>query len=500
MNEPVKNESKVEDKPDKEDKVMEHKVTLTYKCKNQRKKENKKDDKPDTEVSLSLPMKTAKMTEYLISESENFDAGASEAIKDWLAVFNEAKDKYVGGNSFARSLDREDGDWQQRVLLGEEEIKTVAAASKAKGDGGNISGDSALLMLNKALDLGTIIKVPLWHSGLWITIKAPTTATQIAVDRLLSNEKIILGRQTNGMVFSNVSVYLRKTLIDLALNCVISSSVTGYNKEMLLELIKITDYNTLLWALVCTIYPNGYRLVQPCVANIDNCNFVTEELIMLSKISWTDNAILSKEQKQFLAEQKKTKKSKKEILDYQNNGDWSKDRLISLNDSLALTITVPNLKQDLEAGIRWVDVIVDRVDEMFAESKMDDETRNMRILEQSKAGALRQYVSWIKSIHIGSEDSESSVVEDRFTIDLACESLTSDSKICKKIFEEIGKYIDDVTISLIGIPSYNCPNCQSPQTDEDSAHPEIIPLSIDDIFFTLIRQWTTRIIAQEVTF
>lgn len=473
---------------------IDYKVTINYPCK----KQNTED--PDYSISLALPMKSLKMTEFLVGESDTIDASASESIRQWLEVFQEADRKFVRRGSFNRSLNRDNCNWQQRVVDDDgNEIKTVAA-NKAKGEGGSVSGDSALLLLNKALNIGTIIKVPLWHSGFWITIKAPSTAMQIAVDRLLSDEKIILGRQTNGMVFSNVSVYLRKTLIDLALNCIITTSISNYNKEMLLDVIKISDYNTLLWALVCTIYPNGYRLVQPCVSNIDNCNFITEEMVMLSKLSWTDNGALTKEQKQFMADQKINKKSKKEVEEYQNMGDWSKEKTVKINDSLSLVFSVPSLKYDLETGTRWVDSVVDRVDEIFSDGKMDDQTKNLRITEQSRATALRQYASWIKKILIITEEGEVSSIEDRYTIDASCETLTSNPDVCKAIFEETLKFIDDITISLIGIPSYDCPKCQTPQSEEDSKHPEIIPLSIDDIFFTLVRQWTTRIINQEVIF
>ena len=177
-----------------------------------------------------------------------------------------------------------------------------------------------------------------------------------------------------------------------------------------------------------------------------------------------------------------------------------KEKTVKINDSLSLVLDVPNLKNDIETGTRWVDSIVDRVDEIFSDGKIDDQTKNLRIIEQSRATALRQYASWIKKILIPTEEGEVSSIEDRYTIDSSCETLTSNPEVCKRIFEEILKFIDDVTVSLIGIPSYDCPKCQSPQSDEDSKHPEIIPLSVDDIFFTLVRQWTTRIINQEVIF
>ena len=186
-----------------ENSEVKYKVTLNYPCK----KQNNED--PDYSISLALPMKSLKMTEFLVGESDAIDAAASESIRHWLEVFQEADKKFVRRGSFNRSLNRDSSDWQQRVVDGDDEIKTVAA-NKAKGEGGNVSGDSALLLLNKALSIGTIIKVPLWHSGFWITIKAPSTAMQIAVDRLLSSEKITLGRQTNAWFFLTFQFTLEK--------------------------------------------------------------------------------------------------------------------------------------------------------------------------------------------------------------------------------------------------------------------------------------------------
>ncbi len=470
-------------------------VTLTYPCK-------KQSDEPSVQsMALSLPMKSIKMAEYFIEHSSNIDKDSSESLKDWLNAFNEANDKYVTGKSFIRSLEKDSGDWKQFAQLENgQTIGILSAKAKVNNDGGLVSGDNALLLLNKALDMGTVVKIPLWHSGFWVSIKAPTASVLMNIDRLLSSEKIILGRQTNGLIFSNNSVYLRKTLIALASDCIIACSIKEYNKDKLLEYIKLTDYNTLLWGVICAIYPNGYRLIQPCVAGIDKCNFVTEELVMLSKLSWTDNNALSLEQKQFMADSLIDKKPIADIEQYQLNAEFSKQKKVQINDQLSIILNVPSLKLDIESGIRWIENIIEKVEAAFADRALSNDDKNLRIIEQAKASALRQYVAWISEIHILSDGIDSSVITDRFTIDKACNSLTNNDLVCKELFEKIGEYIDETTISLIGIPSYNCPNCEKPQTDENTKHPEIIPLSIDDIFFTLIRQQTTKILTQQITF
>lgn len=471
-------------------------VTLTYPCKRAL-------DELDTvqSMALSLPMKSIKMAEYFIEHSSNIDKDSSETLKDWLNAFNEANDKYVTGKTYIRTLEKQEGDWKQSVSKSDgQKIGILSAKAKTNNDGGVVSGDNALLLLNKALDMGTVVKIPLWHSGFWVSIKAPTASTLMSIDRVLSSEKIVLGRQTNGLLFSNSSVYLRKTLIELAIDCIVACSIKEYNKDKLLELIKLTDYNTLLWGVICSIYPNGYRLIQPCVAGIDKCNFVTEELVMLSKLSWTDNNALTAEQKQFMAEQSADKKTQSEVELYQENVECSKQQKIEINDKLSILLKVPSLKLDIDSGMRWIENIIEKVDTTFADRTLSNDDKNLRIIEQAKASALRQYVAWVSEIHINDSNTDTSIINDRFTIDKACNSLTNNDGVCKRLFEKIGEFIDNTTISLIGIPSYNCPNCEQPQTDEQTKHPEIIPLSIDDIFFTLIRQQTTKILTQEITF
>ena len=469
-------------------------ITISYPC-----KVSKDEGIKDYSMAISIPMRSLNETKEIMEDQEEYIEKNSAKLEKWAQTFTDSVDQYVEGDSFSSSLKRETGDWRQEVL-GEDDSKIrISAATGKMNDGGNgLSGDGVIVMVNRALDLGTIVKVPLWHSGFWVTIKAPSAATLMSVDRILSNQKIILGRQTNGMVFSSVSAYIRKTLVDLISECIAGVSIKDYKKERLFKLIKIPDYYTLLWGVCCANYPNGYDLIQPCVSDIKKCVYVAEERVMLTKLSWVDNNSLTKEQKKFVQKQQYEKVPESQIIDYQV--ELTKYVEVSINEKISVVLSTPNIKEDLDSGVRWIDSIVDMVEELFKGEKLTDEMKNMRILEFSKLSALRQYASWINKIILKNEDSDSSVVDDRDTISTLCESLTKNTMACKLLFEAVGKYIDDSIISIIGIPNYTCPSCNAPQSDKDSKYPEIIPLSIESIFFTLIRQLTNRLIRQENTF
>ena len=471
-------------------------VTLTYKCTLGAHKEG--------ELSLSLPMKSLKMTEKLLKQLGDHDQAESEGYTAWLKCFNEAKEAFIPGGSLYKTLHADDSTWNQDVDHETSKIGIMQGKPLDTKSSGNITGNDALLRLNDALNLGGIVRIPLWHSGIWVTLKAPNSRKLITIDRLLANEKIILGRQTNGMIYSNVSVYLRKTLMELVLDSITDTSLGDYNRESLLDIIRITDYNVLLWGITCAIYPDGYNISQPCVADITKCQNIVEERVALSKISWVNTAALSSEQREFIWQSLSTKRTKEEILDYQGSLECNSEHKIPVNDLFGIYLKVPSIREDLESGVKWVDSVVSSVEETFEGLDENDNLKNIRISEQARASTLRQYVSWISKCEIIECVSTSSpspaYITDRSTIEAACESMTSSADACDTIFKAIGNFIDQSTINVIGLPSYDCPNCGESNNPELSSHPDIIPIAIDEIFFILIRHWTIRVVTQDATF
>ena len=473
-------------------------VTLRYPC-----KAPETDTRGAVEATLNIPMRTRGDLDRIISLLSSEAPGLTEEMKLWTRAFETSMEFYVKGQSLEASLSREQGDWSQAVAGDKgESLKMLAVSPKTHQlSGVNLSGEHALSVLNKKLKLGCNITVPLWHSGFWITLKAPTSSQLIAVDRLLSDEKIILGRQTNGLIYSNVSVYLRRTLVDLALACIYDASIENFSREALLDLIRVTDYNIIMLALGSAMYPNGYPLAQPCSDNPTACTHVTHERVALPKLNWVDRSQLTPWQVTFMSDMGSIKKTTGDIKRYQSEGAWNATHRIALTDDVAIINKVPTLREDLQGGVRWVESVVASVRELYDETVLaDEETLNLRIAEQSRAAALRQYDSWIEAYVITEEeDTEPYLINDRETIERTCETLVAEPDIVHQAFEGIGQFIDRSTINLVGIPNYPCPVCQKHLADPEQ-HPKIIPLSVDELFFTLMRQTTTRVVRKLFTF
>ncbi|WP_201285178.1 hypothetical protein, partial [Klebsiella pneumoniae] len=69
------------------------------------------------------------------------------------------------------------------------------------------------------------------------------------------------------------------------------------------------------------------------------------------------------------------------------------------------------------------------------------------------------YGHWIGEVII--PDAE--ISDDRDTIEGLASLFSSDEELRNRFIEEIGKYIDNATVSLVALPKHNCPACNWPQ-------------------------------------
>jgi len=373
----------------------------------------------------------------------------------------------------------EGGHWRQGVSHDGDEL--VAGKPRMNQTAGKVTGESALLRVRAAAKLGTIINIPLWHTGIWLKVKAPSESTLLELERKIAREKVILGRSTMGVSFSNVSVYTQSYLTDVILNHVYDGSVKDLSVKALKELIKVTDIPQLVWGFACAIWPNGYRLVRPCVNDPSKCTHLDEAHINLSKLSWVNNRQISKFQANLMSD-RDGKFTDDQLSNYHNEHHAPQKRLLKLNDQMSLRLSVPSIAEHERCGFRWVDGVVRMTDEAFGQSMRGDD-RNNYILQQSAMTNLRRYSHWISEIVFSDESS----ADDQETIDEALDSLPGDRKLSEKVITNTEDFIRDTVISAIGIPRYDCPACGEGPDEEDCPRhlAEIIQLEVNEIFFTL---------------
>lgn len=396
----------------------------------------------------------------------------------WLEAYERGMRLMTPEGAFNASLKREGSDWQQSVehegrtlFGGRPPIEPVQAGMK-------LTGKQAITIMQAKLGLGNLISWPCWSSGIWIHIEPPTDAELLNLDHQLAEEKIRLGRDTMGMVFSNQNIIINEILTDFILEHVVDANIVDWNREMLRDLIVATDFQSIVLAMASTIYPNGYTLMQPCTHDTAKCTHVSKEHINLLRMSWIDRSSLTSKQRKFMTE-KSARHTIEQIKDYQSEGKLGEAKVIDIKGGLKIALMVPSLDFYLKDGHAWVDSIQEMVIKSIG-STADTRTKEQMIYKHSVLAAVRYYGHFIKHIIM-----DEAIIDDRATIDKTLDMISADPDIANKILSEIGNYIDEVTINLVAIPSWKCPNCQHPYTADESVHPYLIPQDANLLFFDL---------------
>lgn len=453
---------------------------------------------------LNIVPCTAAEFNNLVANARRLDPTGAVQGQRWLSSVGQGRLIMPVAETGLDALTRENSLWRQTVRAGDDGSVEIAAGRPKAGERkGNapLQGEEALQMMQTYLGTGQLSRIPLWHSGIWINLKAPTESQLLELDRRIANEKIELGRQTQGLAYSNSSIYHNSFLFNFALSMVFDCSVSNYTTELLKRKILVTDMPQLLWGLLCTIYPNGYRYHRPCVVDPASCTYVADELLDISKLSWTDNSALDHSQRQHMI-RKLSKFTDIELANYVSKHRYVDKGTVPLKDyrgnKTVVELRVPTLADYEASGFSWVEGIVSATDQAFG-SQLGDNERNEYMLEQARATALRQYAHWIERIVFTDKNGDQQYIEDRHTLEQLIGQLTGDPTVFENFLNGIQKFINEATISQIAIPSYKCPQCQANQHNpEEAKHPHLIPLDVGTIFFTLLGQRTTLLLANSV--
>lgn len=440
----------------------------------------------------------------LVTNARRLDPTGSKQGSEWRDAVNLGREVMPREDMGLPALMREDSLWRQAVRSGGDGSAEIAAGrpkpSDRRGDA-PLVGEEALQYMQAMLGTGQITRIPLWHSGIWLNLKAPTEAQLLELDRRIANEKIALGRSTYGLAYSNMSVYHNSFLFNFALSMVFDCSVSGYTIDMLKQRIALPDLPLLLWGLLLTIYPNGYRYHRPCVNDPSICTHVVEELLDISKLCWTDNNALNTAQRNHMV-RKTAKFTDIELTNYLSQHRYNTTGTIVLKDNAGnktvAELRVPTLADYEASGFSWVEGIVASADLAFG-SQLGGDERDNYILDQARATSLRQYAHWIQRITFTTPSGEQKYIDDRNTLESMIGQLTGDAEVFKNFREGVRKFINEATISQIAIPSYKCPACQKDQNDpEEAKHPHLIPLDIGVVFFILLGQRTNLLLETAV--
>lgn len=378
---------------------------------------------------------------------------------------------------------RDSAAWKQGLEHNDEFIG--AGKPRYSRQGGRLSGNDAEMRLRAAVGLGTVISVPLWHTGIWLKLKAPQNATLLELERRISNEKLTLGRATYGAAFSNIAIYMNSFVISMVLDQVYGGTYTDLSPKALKDVIRVTDIPQLVWGIAAITWPDGFPLRRPCVSDPSKCNHIDEGKISLGALSWVDNNSLSPYQRNHMA-QREADVNDDSLNHYMKEHIAPQTKMVKINDAVTIRLKVPTISEYEQSGFDWVDTIVKTVDKAFGQNLRGDE-RNDYIMQQGTVTSLMRYAHWISEIVFTDDDEENAYVSDRETIKSNLETLSASKEMRNKVIDGVEEFMRNSIISAIGIPRYDCPKCKGEphESDVPKRLPEIIQLEVNEVFFTL---------------
>lgn len=437
-----------------------------------------------------LPLYTLRTTASEVDEHirafPNFKVQNDVKGNRWWTAFQHAGKHIQSKGFYEATVEREGADWAQRVEYENLKLSMGKPPSVNVGKAGGLVGEQAIQAIQNAMGLGTQLQVPLWHSGVWVTLNTPTDAELLNLERRIQDEKISLGRDTAGMLFSNNMVYIIQHVYNFILEHVYSVTMEDYTPERFSSILRVTDMQTLIHAMACSIYPNGYEHAQPCTIHPDKCQHVTKDWINLTKMFWTDRTHLTKKQVKHMANRVAQHKLE-DIVAYQDEGKIADGRVLEFDNDVKMVLRIPTIEQYVMSGTIWVQEVVDLVERIMTTERASTD-KNEYIAAQARLVTLRQYGHWIKSISMG----EAIVLDEPELINDLLNRLSASDDIVDKFLADIKKYIEEATMSIVAIPSYKCPGCQGTMSSEELKHPHLIPVDALITFFTLRDHRTLR--------
>ena len=446
------------------------------------------DDSLASPEELSLPAKDIVTIKDILTNLPNIDLTDSDEVRDWARILEDSMDKETFRSVYKKALENKERNFKQFVEFNGK--KLAGAMPKVREDSNKIfKGNRAIVTLMSYLGRGIHFQVPLWNTGIWITFTAPSETEILELHRQLIADKIEMGRYTYGIALSNSISYTVDRLVDFALSHVHSTSLklTEEDNVSLKDIIVAQDIHSLLWGMTCAMYPNGFKYSRACVENPEKCNHVTKTVLNISKLQFTDNTLLNDVQKAHMSDRQANSKNLESVKRYKEEHARFINKTVSLKtDSekeISFTFTSPSISEYIEAGYKWINSMVELIENSVVEPENDQE-KNKYIQENSKATTMRQYTHWVKEIEFNGN-----VINDKETIENTLNYLSKDSVLTKGFLKEVVNYIEESTISIIGIPNYTCPSCNAVQYETERNYPifkEIIPLDPIMVFTDLI--------------
>ena len=407
--------------------------------------------------------------------------------REWAETIDTSNALNTVNDAFFPAMNRKDSEWNQVPQFGERKL-VAAMAAQPEHQNKELKDSQALMYAMSALNLGTPVQAPMWHSGFWVSFRPASEDAWVNFNDRITSDKIRIGRNSSGLSFSNINAIFTERALEFALDHMLDHNIrleAGTSRRDIFKKLKTGDIPAFLWAFLMANYPNGYPISRGCSAAIGNCTEVIKETLNLRILQVTDTSVLEERHKAHMAKNYSNGVTEKEVEEYQSTLLPIQPREITImennNFSLRASIAMPSAEDYILSGHRWFDGIVDMVNGILSKDATDRQ-REQTYQHYAKASILREYSHWIKEIYLNSN-----VVKDLLTLENLLAELTPHGELRKNFYDRVSNYIEQSAMSVIAIPNYGCPKCGKLQHEqkEGDRFVDCIPLDVAEAFFNL---------------
>lgn len=410
--------------------------------------------------------------------------GEDPASDNWGEAALMGMQSYERENFHQPAIDADGAEWMTFMQTEEKRLSAIRSGFSAIGGGQPLTGIKAVAKAMAYTTTGSVIRVPLPHTGIWITIKAPLDAALLELERRIALDRVEFGRLSGGRVFSHSDVILKSQLIALLMDHIVDHTYPDPAVD-LRTVIKLTDLNIALAWLALSIYPDSFPFTQACLASPNDCKHIVRGQINIAKTIRYNNARFSTAQRRFIARTQSVV-NLPELKAYQDEFVANVSSVHDHKGQVRFTFRTPTLLEYLEMGTAWIQELETATDEAFG-AKISIAERNQYIRSKAAAGALRQYCHWVERItYLDKNGEANSVVEAKDAIFSTLEVFSADEQMSTSFFEGVRAYINAVSVAICAIPNYVCPACKKLQPTEGEAFRHLIPIEASTVFFTVL--------------
>jgi len=446
----------------------------------------------DKEI-LILPTDTVERVADYTSKLPNVDYNDEESV-NWLEAISEGNtNTRIRGGFFTRRLAKTGSKFRQTVRTDKGQV--LAASTPNIGSEGlsTLSGTHALIRMRAQMHMGSVLYVPLWHSGFWLALRTPSDSAMVNLFTRIEASKIRFGRSTYGIAFGNSSVFYAQEIFKFAIEHMIECTLKDPTMVRLEEHIKQPDIFSIANALAALHWSRGFQYVRPIFDAGGKERKLIKDLIDIRKTMWVDNSVLTKRQIAMMANRTNASVTDEMLKSYQDEFVNNVPTPIRLSETQKAWIhcRIPSLKDHFNCGQEWVNSIVSMTEEAFAQDISDD-ARNQRIALQAQASSMRQYSHWINAITISEDPNDlKETVTKREVVDELLSDMASDDELRDNYFRKVREFIDESTFVICAVPAFDKEEIEKTQTSR--RFPILVPIDPMATFFTLLVQKIRRI-------